>query len=176
LPGAREAGGVKLIDLVSTLILVIGCVDDLRSRKIHNSLLLGLLVFAFIFIVAIRGLLGLENGLMSAGLALALTFPLVYFRALGGGDMKLFTVFAITSDPSSVIRVFLFSIVAGAMIGLVRAAISGQLMTVLKSTALVAMDRSIKPSGEFNIPFSVALLLGWFAHCTTGTVAWAGFL
>jgi prepilin peptidase CpaA len=164
---------VQVIDLVSTLILVIGVVDDLRSRKIHNSLLLGLLAFAILFVLAYRGFSGLGYGLLSAGLALALTFPLVYFRALGGGDMKLFTVFAITSDVGTVLQVFVYSIIAGALIGLVRAAIGGQLMTVLKSTALVAMNRSIKPSTEFNIPFSAALLLGWLVHCMNAT-PWGG--
>jgi Flp pilus assembly protein protease CpaA len=155
---------------------MIGCVDDLRSRKIHNNLLLGLLVFAIAFVFALRGISGLGNGLMSAGLALALTFPLVYFQALGGGDMKLFAVFALTSDPTSVIHVYIYSIVAGALIGLIRAAVGGQLMTVLKSTALVAMNRSIKPSGEFNIPFSAALVVGWMIHCTTGATAWTSWV
>jgi prepilin peptidase CpaA len=166
-------GGGKVLDLVSTLILVIGLVDDLRSRKIHNILLLGLLVFAFLFVFAVRGLTGIENGVLSALLAIGLTFPLVYFKALGGGDMKLFAVFGITSNPSVVIQVYLYSLIAGALIGLVRAALSGQLMTVLKSTALLAMDRTNKPSGEFNIPFSAALLTGWMVHCCGGISAWA---
>lgn len=162
-----------MIDLVSTLILVIGLGDDLRSRKIHNSLLLGLLVFTILFILGFRGISGVGSGLMSAGLALALTFPLVYFRALGGGDMKLFTVFAITTDVGTVLQVFVYSIIAGALIGLVRAAIGGQLLTVLKSTALIAMHRSIKPSTEFNIPFSAALLLAWLVHLM-GATPWGG--
>jgi prepilin peptidase CpaA len=143
-------------------------VDDLRSRKIHNILLLGLLVFAIVFVFAIRGVSGVGHGLLSAGLALALTFPLVLFGALGGGDMKLFAVFALTSDPSSVVTVYLYSLITGALIGLVRAALSGQLLTVLKSTALVVVDRSAKPSSEFTIPFSAALLLGWLIHNTVG--------
>lgn len=154
-----------MIDLVSTLILVIGFVDDLRSRKIHNNLLLGLLVFTVLFVLAIHGVHGLGYSLWAAGLALGLTFPLVFFGALGGGDMKLFTVFALTCDPNTVFQVFVYSIIGGGLIGLVRAAISGQLVNVLKSTALVALNREIKPSSEFKIPYSAALLLGWLIHC-----------
>lgn len=156
---------------MSTLILTIGFADDLRSRKIHNILLLGLLAFAFLFVFALRGLNGIETGLMSAGLALVLTFPLVFFGALGGGDMKLFTVFGLTSEPMIVVQVYVYSLIAGALIGLVRAALSGQLMTVLKSTALVAIDRSAKPVSEFKIPYSAALLMGWLVHCAGGLTA-----
>jgi Flp pilus assembly protein protease CpaA len=153
-----------VINVVSTFILLAGVVDDLRSRKIHNSLLVGLLLLTVLAVFTIRGFEGIGYGFMCLVLSLVLTFPLTYLRALGGGDMKLFAVFALTSDPASVMWVLLYSLVVGALMGLVRATLSGDLLTVLRSTTLVALDRANRPTGEFNIPFSVALFFGWLLH------------
>lgn len=155
-----------MIELVSTFVLIVGFVDDLRSRKIHNKLLLGLFSFLILYIFTTRGFSGLLDGLTGSAVALALTFPLVWFRVLGGGDMKLFAVFGFTSAPADIVQVYLWSILAGAFIGLVRAALGGQLLNVLRSTAMVAVHRSIKPTGEHNIPYSAALLIGWLTHLT----------
>lgn len=159
-------GGIEVIEieLVATAILVVGFVDDLRSRKIHNKLLLGLLLFTVVFAFFVRGLHGLSEGVISAGLALLLTFPLVFFRALGGGDMKLFTLFGFLLPLGQVVQVFALSILAGAAIGLVRAALGGQLMAVIRSTAAIAVHKGVKPTGEHNIPYSAALLLGWLMN------------
>ncbi len=64
------------------------------------------------------------------------------------------------------LQIFLYSIVAGALIGLVRAALGGELISALKSTAAVATTGVIKPTGKFNIPFSAALLLAYLVNWT----------
>lgn len=164
-----------MIDVLSTLILTAGFVDDVRSRKIHNKLLLALLAFAVIIVFALRGFSGLGYGLFSMLLATLLTYPLVVIGALGAGDLKLFATFAFTSDPYSVVVVYLYSLVAGAMIGLVRAALGGELLAVFRSTTALAAHRASKDLGSFNIPFSAALLLGWLVHWTSGRW-WEGLL
>jgi prepilin peptidase CpaA len=158
-----------VIDFVSTFILVVGFGDDLRSRKIHNGLVIGLFLLALIFIYAIRGMGGVAHGLIGSAEAFALTFPLVYMGAIGGGDMKLFSVFAMTSEPYAILIIYMYAIVAGAFIGLVRATVSGELMTVVRSTAAIATSASAKPSGTHSIPFSAALLLGWLTYWSMGT-------
>lgn len=155
-----------VIDILSTLILVIGLGDDLRSRKIHNNLLIGLLLLALLVIFTMRGFDGLGYGLVSMSIGLALMLPLVYMKALGAGDMKLYGVFAFTSNPIAVMWILLYSLAAGAVLGLTKAAIGGELKSVLTSTAVVALHKDIKPSGHHTIPFSAALLLGWLTYAS----------
>lgn len=149
-----------------------GFADDLRSRKIHNVLLIGLLLLSALVIFTLRGISGVGYGLGCSALAVTLTLPLVYMRALGGGDMKLFAVFAFTSTPIAVMWVLAYSFVAGALIGLVRAALGGNLMAVIRSTATIATSKHCEPTGEFNIPFSAALLLGWLTYASNGWGLW----
>ena len=151
---------------MSTLILGLGFADDLRSRKIHNALLLGLLLLSFLVLFTLRGMGGVGYGIGCMFLGAILMYPLVLVKALGAGDMKLFAVFAFTQDPSTVMYVYGYSLVAGAGVGLMKAALSGGLMTVMSSTAFLAIDRKNKPSGEYNIPFSSALFLGWLTYAS----------
>jgi Flp pilus assembly protein protease CpaA len=155
-----------LIDGLSTLILVLGFGDDLRSRKIHNALVVGLLLLSILIIFTARGASGLGYGFGCALLGAVLMYPLVHLKAMGAGDMKLFAVFSFTSDPTTVMYVYGYSLIAGAAIGLVKATLSGGLFTVLNATALLAIDGKNKPTGDYNIPYSAALLLGWLAFAS----------
>ena len=61
---------------VSGLILLIASIDDLRSRKIHNQLILFLFPFVLIAVAFFKGFEDLLAGGFSAGLALLVGIPL----------------------------------------------------------------------------------------------------
>ena len=58
---------------------------DLRTRRIPNRLTVGSLLLALV-LRAVGGLDSLSEGLMGAGLGLAVGLALFAVRALGGGD------------------------------------------------------------------------------------------
>jgi hypothetical protein len=84
--------------------------------------------------------------------------------------MKLFAVFSFTIAPMIVLSVFAYSLIAGAAIGLARATLSGELVTVLRSTARIAANPAVKPLNKFGIPFSGAILMGWMTYYMMGAV------
>lgn len=152
--------------VVATLILVAGLVDDLRSRKVHNVLILGLLPVAAAASLYFRGFEGSLPGLLACVLALVATIPLFALGILGGGDVKLFAVFALAVDPASMFNTLLYSVVWGALFGLTRAALQKQLLTLVKNTYRLAGRQRLQMQELHKIPYTFALLLGWFTQLT----------
>ena len=109
------------IFLFPTLLLAIGAVEDVTRRKVNNKLNSVLLFLSVIFVIIYFGFSGLKMSLLAALCAFALTLPLFIVRALGGGDVKLFIVFAFsTLSPTAVFWTLVFSFACGALLGLFR--------------------------------------------------------
>lgn len=151
---------------LATLSLVAGVVDDLRSRKVHNALLLALFPLLLIGSVYFRGVEGSVIGLTSMVLALAVTIPLFMGRVLGGGDVKLFILFSFCVDPRSMFNTLVFSIIWGGVFAVTRAVVNNQLPTLLRSTYKIATRQRVQPQEIHKIPYTFSLLLGWFTHLT----------
>lgn len=152
--------------IVATAILMLGMFDDLRSRKVHNSLLLALFPLALLSSLYFRGFDGTMMGLGAFILALILTVPLFAGGILGGGDVKLFAVFAFCVDTSSMFYTLLYSVVWGAVFGLTRAAANKRLMVLVRNTMKAARHQRLRPQEIHKIPYTFALLLGWFTQLT----------
>lgn len=73
---------------VATFTLVAGMVDDLRSRKVHNALVLSLLPIVALASFYFRGFEGTLPGIGAMLIALLLTIPLFAARIFGGGDVE----------------------------------------------------------------------------------------
>lgn len=152
---------------VATLSLVAGLVDDLRSRKVHNALLLSLFPIVLAANLYFRGMDGALIGIGAFLLALILTLPLFAARIFGGGDVKLFAVFALCVDPSTMFYTLVFSLVWGAVFGLTRAALQRQILSLVRATYRAARrQRTPRHESIHPIPYTFALLLGWFTQLT----------
>lgn len=151
---------------VATFTLVIGMMDDLRSRKVHNALVLPLLILVFVANFYFRGIDGFLIGAGAMLLALVLTVPLFMGGVWGGGDVKLFAAFALAVDPASMVWTLLYSFVWGAMFGLTRAALQRQLLVLVRNTYKLARRQRTQMTEVQKIPYSFALLLGWFTQLT----------
>jgi Flp pilus assembly protein protease CpaA len=159
--------GLNLI--VPTLILIAGVVNDIKSRKVHNYLVLILLVSSIINAYVFNGgFEGLKFGLFSFLVALAITLPLVLPKILGAGDMKLFMAFSFSVAPMATFYVLLYSFVWGALLGVARAFLSGQATLLFLNTLEIAKGgkKAVADSQLHKIPYTVALLLGWLTHLT----------
>lgn len=151
---------------IATLTLVAGMVDDLRSRKVHNELVLALFAMVLSSSLYFRGLEGTLPGVGALLLALIITIPLFAARILGGGDVKLFSVFALALDPISMFWTLIYSFIWGGLFGLTRAVLSRQLMALVRSTYKAASRQKIQAQEIQKIPYTFALLLGWFTQLT----------
>ena len=151
---------------VATVSLVAGMVDDLRSRKVHNGLVLALLALTAVATLYFRGVEGSLAGAAAMALALAITVPLFMGRVLGGGDVKLFAVFALALSPAPMFWTLVYSIIWGGLFGVMRAMLQGQLPMLVRNTTRAAARQKIQVQELQKIPYTFALLLGWFTQLT----------
>ena len=151
---------------IASVTLVIGFMDDVRSRKVHNPLVVTLFVLTLVGTIYVRGIVGSIPGAAALMIALIATIPMFAMGVLGGGDVKLFAVFALALDVPSALNTLLYSLIWGALFGLCRAALSKQLLTLVKNTYRVGR-RPRAPAPQIQkIPYTFALLLGWFTQLT----------
>jgi len=158
---------------IATLTLVAGMVDDLRSRKVHNALVLALLAMVVLSSLYFRGFEDSFVGVGSMLLALIITIPLFAVRILGGGDVKLFSVFALAIDPVSMFWTLVYSFIWGGLFGVTRAVLSKQLLALVRNTHKAARRQKIEAQELHKIPYTFALLLGWFTQLTFLRIAGA---
>ncbi|MGE4131268.1 MAG: prepilin peptidase [Bdellovibrionales bacterium] len=151
---------------VATSILIAGTVDDLRSQKIHNPLIIALFLASLAASLFFRGFDGSMLGVGSLILALVATIPLFAIGVWGGGDVKLFAVFALAVDPMSMFWTLIYSFVWGALFGLTRATLQKQLFVLVRNTYKLAARQKLQAQEIHKIPYSFALLLGWFTQLT----------
>lgn len=165
----------QIASIVFAALMSAALIWDLAQRRIPNALVLsGLILGAGIrFIVSDHSLI---TGLLGAGLALGLTFPLFALRAMGGGDVKLFAVTGMFLGPSGFFIALLLSGVIGGVIGLFAALRQGVILPVLLRTrdlglnALTLGHAGERPTldspGAMTIPYGAAIAIGtlfvWF--------------
>lgn len=152
------------MDILATVILLAGVVDDLRSQKVHNKLIIFLFLLTVATLIYLSGPTSLIPSSISFALALAFSLPLVLVGVLGGGDMKLFAVFGLATNIPAVLGVAVYSLLWGALLGVVRALISGKFKTLVLSTTQLLWTKGGSSNSEFKIPYTVALFFGWLTH------------
>lgn len=158
---------------VATFTLVAGMVDDLRSRKVHNGLVLASLAVVIAASFLFRDSNGWMLGAGSMLLALIITIPLFAARILGGGDVKLFAVFAFAVEPVSMFWTLVYSVIWGALFGTTRAILSRQLLALVRSTYKTVGRNKVQAQEIHKIPYTFALLLGWLTQLTFMRIAGA---
>lgn len=154
------------MDVLATFILLSGVLDDLRSQKVHNKLIIALFCITLILTPILLGPSALVSALISFGLALMFSIPLVLIGVIGGGDMKLFAVFGLATNIPAVIGVGVYSLIWGALLGIIRAAMGGKLQELVLSTTQLLWIKKGSGQKQFKIPFTVAMFFGWLTHLT----------
>ncbi len=151
---------------IATASLVAGLIDDLRSRKIHNPLVICLFVIVAVGNLYFRGFEGTAIGMGAMLLALIVTIPLFMAGIWGGGDVKLFAIFAFALEPVSMFWTLIYSFIWGGVFGLTRAALQKNLIALVKNTYRIAVRQRAQVQEVYKIPYSFAMLLGWFTQLT----------
>ncbi len=150
--------------IVPSLILGAGIIDDLRSQKVHNKLIMILLPLAIVGQFLGFGLEGLAYGGLAFLFALMLTIPMVLTGMLGGGDMKLLALFALATNLNATIWVSVTSLFWGGLLGVIHAILNKQGTLLLWNT--IGLFKKQKPDENHmtKIPYTVALMFGWMTY------------
>lgn len=152
--------------IIPTAILLAGVVNDIKSQRVRNPLVIALAAIGLISSTVLFGLPGLQTSLMSAGFAFICALPLYMARVFGGGDLKLFVAFGFATGWTSIIGTLLASLFWGATLGVIRAIAGGQFKTLIFSTLSVAKRKGTVLEDLHKIPYSFALLIGWLTQIT----------
>jgi Flp pilus assembly protein protease CpaA len=163
-------GSQIFLMILATGILMTGIVEDLRARKVRNTVFLVCLTLSFLAEVTV-GLLThsfattLLTAFLGFGGAVALSLPFVLFGILGAGDMKLFAAFGLATTWNTVLTVFIASLVWGAVLGLISSLTHGQGKALLRNMVGIFVPAyRVQRAQMHAIPYTVALMFGWVSY------------
>ncbi len=157
--------------IVAILVLTVAVIYDRKSYRIPNAWILMGFGVGLILAILRDGPMGLTYGLLRAAIPIVALYFLFYVRALGAGDIKLLAVMAtMCSTTKEVWEIILLSFVIGAIIGLIRLLLNGQLFVRISNFVTYilqcAYSRSVEPYGtiahqDAYLHFSVCILLAY---------------
>lgn len=150
---------------IPSLILLAAVVEDIRTRKVKNRVVLICLGIAAVSSFMFGGWNGLLHGAFGFMTAFLLHVPLVYVRVLGAGDMKVMMAFGLATNWEAVLGTAAFALLWGALLGLFRALLGGKLLTLFKNTLKISYARNSMDDQQLNqVPYTVALFFGWMSY------------
>ncbi len=147
-----------------TALLLAACLTDIKYKKILNWFV----VVSFLVVLGYHLMFGhkeiLFEGFTGLGMAIILTLPMYLMRAMSSGDLKIFTVFGFSTNVDAVIFTFIASLVWGSILGVVRAIFNKQGNVLWSNFIKIVKLQKPEPHTLHQIPFTVALLAGWFTY------------
>ena len=159
--------------IVAFLVLTVAVGFNWKHYRIPNTLVLIGFGAGLILSVIREGSMGLLHGLLRAAIPVFALYLLFFVRTLGAGDIKLFAVTAtMCSTTEEVWKIILLSFVIGAVIGLIRLLLNGQLFVRISNFVTYFLQcvqsQSVEPyqtiaPKEAYLHFSVCILLAYAA-------------
>jgi prepilin peptidase CpaA len=145
-------------------ILVAGVIDDLRTRKFHNWLFLACSALALLTVLIVNGWSGVYLSALGFAAGIAILLPVVLAGVIGAGDMKLLAAFGIVAGWNTVFSVAVMSLIWGAIFGIVKMAVSGQLKALVSNMLAIVTLKKREQLELHKIPYTIALLMGWLSY------------
>jgi prepilin peptidase CpaA len=160
-----------------TLLLAVGCVTDLRTRRIPNALVLAVLAAGLAYSASTgplpQSLVGSLAG-VAAGFGIWIAFYIG--GVMGAGDVKFFAAAGAWLGPAATWRAALIAALAGGVLAVAfllrerRLGSTARRMAMavsMKSPALLMEQNEPAPGGRQPLPYGVALAIGalvaaWF--------------
>ena len=144
------------MNLTLLVFLLAAVVTDMTSGKISNRLIVCALMSGLAYRIFGEGGEGLQTFHIQISIPVILFYLLFQMRALGAGDIKLFSVIGAFLSVQTLLWVMLVSLCAGAVLGLGK---------ILYQKVILG-----KPRGEYTIiHFSFAILLAYII-CVWGCI------
>ena len=160
--------------VAAIVVAVIGCVTDLRTRRLPNVLTFGAAAAAFGYHLANGGLPGLGWSVAGWLVGTALFFPLFALRGLGAGDVKQLAALGAWLGPSQAVWLAAFSAIAGGVFALGIALAHGYTKTAfsnvwgllsywkvmgMKPHPGITLDASGTPRVPYALPIAAGLVV-----------------
>lgn len=105
---------------------------DLAREKVDNHFILFGLLLGFLYQVCTCGLRGFVIFVVGIGIPVLFLYILFFFRMLGSGDIKLFSVLGGFIGPYSIAKCIFVSFICGAVISVIVMLLCGNFISRLK--------------------------------------------
>jgi len=139
---------------MALVVAAVACIADWRSRRIPNALTLSAALAAVACQALIGGTAAAATSASGWLIGVALFFPFFALGGLGAGDVKLLGAIGAWLGPSVVLRVAMYSAMAGGVFAVVVSVRSGYLRTALRNLRfLVGYWKTVgfKPAEGFTL-------------------------
>ncbi|MCR4612058.1 MAG: A24 family peptidase [Lachnospiraceae bacterium] len=134
--------------IVAVAILTVAAACDFLTKKIPNLLIVSGYVIAFATMLILNGFEDYYIYFIRALWPVPALFIFYYLKALGAGDIKLFSVISIFCPTEFLIRFIILSFVIAAFWGIVKLIISKELH--IKMLSLIGHFKQCMESGELS--------------------------
>ncbi|WP_087500339.1 prepilin peptidase [Pseudomonas sp. SID14000] len=150
------------------VLLGIAVVSDLRCHRIPNLLIVVGLALGLISQVYASGVDGLGDAALATLIGFAVLLPMYALGGMAAGDVKLMAMVGSFLTPFTALWAVFFSLMAGALCGVLIVLFRGQLKQTLARYWLIASARAYLAPAANEVagkpfPYSVAILLGTLA-------------
>ena len=109
---------------------------DLREGRVPNILIMIGYTTGFIYAICEKGACGLPEAIISLTWPILLLYVLFRIRALGAGDIKVFSMISLFLDHNRMLTIIFISFVIGAIVGGVRLIRAKMILSHLKNFQL----------------------------------------
>lgn len=151
--------------ILPTFFILVAVTEDLRTKKVRNPIVIGMIVIALAAAIGIDGLKALPWSALGMMTAFFLGFPLFMLGILGAGDVKVFVAASVLLSWDGIIYLGVASLFWGAILGIIRSLVAGEAKALAMNTwGLLRYQRKPEPSQLHFVPFTVALAFAWISY------------
>lgn len=167
------------------IVLLTSAYTDYRDRKVYNKVTYPAFFVGLICHTIALGLDGLLAGFIAAAVTFVLGLLLLAVRVIGAGDIKLLIVVGAFLGGQGLGEVTFYSVIVGAVGGLIAAAFNGYLVEMFQRLGrflrgiyrmLLYRDKIMMEKMERDerswIPFAIAILFGGILTWTDAVYGW----
>jgi len=165
--------------LLVGLTAVVGCLHDLRNRRIPNYLTFGSAALAILYAGVTAGWAGLGVALAGWAVGIVLFIPFFLLRGMGGGDVKLLAALGAWVGPASLLSITFYTAIAGGVMALVVILWQRKLQSTFRNMWLLlchwrvsgvrpldelSLDNKDAPRLAYGLPIAVGAMLTIWLH------------
>ena len=159
-----------------------GSVEDVRSRKIPNSLTYFGIIAALSVRLFVLGWPGLRDGLIGTLIGGGIFFFLFLVGGMGGGDVKLMAAVSGFAGVTQIVNLLIAAAIGGGAMAIIAMLYQQRVLTTIRNTIILIqhhLTAGLRPHPELNVkqtnsvrvPFAPAIVVGTL-YCLTRTFSW----
>jgi prepilin peptidase CpaA len=159
--------------IAALLVASVGCVFDLRTRRIPNWLTFGSAALALGFRLVTGGLSGVEHGMLGWATGMAVLLAPFLLGGMGAGDVKLVAALGAWLGPGETLWMAIYTSMAGAVMALIVSAWQGYLRQAWSNVWLLLTHwrvSGLKPFPELTLAAGSGPRLAFAVPILAGTL------